>query len=75
MDKVPLKVYKLKDNIRLNSLKNFQLPSGKSKLKFSKNEQYARAGLSQFANAKSEIYIGNWVSRRELSLIAGLPQK
>lgn len=74
-NKVPLKINNVKDCIRLDSLKNFQLPYGKSKLKFSKNELHARAGLSQFANLRSEIYIGNWVSTRELTLLAGLPNK
>ena len=74
-NKVPLKVYEVKDHLRLESLQNFQLPCGKSTTSFSQNEQFARAAYSQFVNSKSEICIGNWLSTRELSLIAGLPQK
>ncbi len=74
-NKVPLKVYEIKDRSRLQPLQNFQLPYGKARKSFSQNEQMARAAYSQYVNAKSEVCIGNWLSTKELSLIAGLPQK
>ena len=74
-NKMPLKTFRVKDEARLKSLKNFQLPYGRYKTNLAGNEIYARTAFSQYVNEKSEFCIGNWMSTRELSLIAGLPQK
>lgn len=74
-NKVPLKFCDVTDREKLTLLQNFQLPFGKVDSSLSKSEQFARAAYSQFVNSKSEIFVGNWLSTREVSLIAGLPQK
>ncbi|MGL4790687.1 MAG: hypothetical protein ACRCW1_04685, partial [Anaerotignaceae bacterium] len=74
-NKVALNEVKLdkKDN-RLKSFLNFQIPKCDLKQSISSNEIYARSTLSQYLVSKS-AFLGNWISTKELSLIAGLPQK
>jgi hypothetical protein len=74
-NKVPLKTSKVLPSAKLVALQSFQFPFGKWQQGFSQNERFARAAFSQFVNKKNELYLGNWISTRELSLIAGLPQK
>lgn len=74
-NKVPLKAFPLNKGLRLKALKKFQLPYGRWKDKVINNELFARSALSQSANAKNEVNLGNWISTKELSLVAGLPQK
>lgn len=74
-NKVPLKLKTLKNGEQLEALKSFQFPYGYLK-KIDKKEQEIRTALSQFINdSTKEMYLGNWMSSNELSLIAGLPQK
>lgn len=63
-NKIPLRAFLLEDDLKLESLKNLQLPNGADV----KNE--IRSLLSQ-----SNYGMGNLISSKELSLIAGLPKK
>lgn len=58
----------------LSHLRNFQVPQCRFKENLLQNEVYARSTLSQWVTGTT-AYCGNWISAKELSLIAGLPQK
>lgn len=72
-NKNPLRIQNvtdLKDDTLINAMKHFQLPHcNKSILDYDKKPIYAVYSRSPFYS------IGNYYSARELSLIAGLPQK
>jgi hypothetical protein len=73
-NKVPLKMNDIDKNSDLKSfVDNLQIPSGKMS-SIPANEEYARTTLSQYINDDIS-FIGNWISSKELSLIAGLPKK
>ncbi|MGL5098576.1 MAG: ATP-binding protein, partial [Fusobacteriaceae bacterium] len=74
-NKVPLKLNFLKDSEKLEALKLLQFPCGYIE-GIDHREQEVRIALSQFINNQTKkLYLGNWMSSNELSLIAGLPQK
>ncbi len=74
-NKVPIMKYEEKpDPIRLNVIRNFQIPMGVFKHSISDDEINMRSVLSQYSGHKN-IFLGNWFSTDELSIIAGLPQK
>ena len=64
-NKIPLRAFLLKDDLKLESLKNLQLPQAWSDV----NDEL-KSLLSQ-----SNHGMGNLISSKELSLIAGLPKK
>ena len=64
-NKIPLRAFLLKDDLKLESLKNLQLPKAWSDI----NDEL-KSLLSQ-----SNHGMGNLISSKELSLIAGLPKK
>ena len=64
-NKVPLRVFLIQDNAKINAIKNFQLPH----IKAQSIDSTISALLSQ--NTKR---LGNIISSKELSLIAGLPK-
>ena len=74
-NKVSLKLTLLeKDNNSLQDFfKNFQIPKGAIEA-ITDNEVLARTALSQYVT-KENVAIGNWISTKELALIAGLPKK
>lgn len=65
-NKLPLRAFMLENDNRLESFRNLQLP----KIQSEKHENKMNAFLSQVPN-----YLGNWISAKELSLIADLPKK
>ncbi len=76
-NKVPLRTSTItkKNLAQLNMLKNFQVPFGSLQKNISENEFISRSALSQCLKRDKEIYVGNWITTNELSMIAGLPQK
>ncbi|GAB6100657.1 hypothetical protein JCM16358_25360 [Halanaerocella petrolearia] len=72
-NKIPFKLNMSPKKSYLDYFKNFQIPCGVIN-DISKNELDARAALSQYVT-NNKVYLGNWISTNELSLIAGLPQK
>lgn len=74
-NKVPLRKNLLEKNgQRQIVLRNFQIPIANFVHEISDNEVYTRTVLSQYAT-QNRVYLGNWFSVNELSIIAGLPQK
>ncbi|HJF83458.1 helicase HerA domain-containing protein [Helicobacter pullorum] len=65
-NKLPLRAFMLENDNRLESFRNLQLP----KIQSEKHDDKMNAFLSQVPN-----YLGNWISAKELSLIADLPKK
>lgn len=55
--------------------KNFQIPNMVFKSGVSENELFIRNVCSQYLPSESNVYLGSWMSSKELSLFAGLPQK
>lgn len=77
-NKIPLKANFLIDteqNMRLESLKNLQLPCGSFRNGITDNELKAHSALSQFIPSVQQFSIGNWITTNELAMIAGLPKK
>lgn len=64
-NKIPLRSFLIKDDLQLESLKNLQLPKIHSDI-----DTELKSLLSQ-----SDYGMGNLISSKELSLIAGLPKK
>lgn len=64
-NKIPLRSFLIKDDLQLESLKNLQLPKIHSDV-----DTELKSLLSQ-----SDYGMGNLISSKELSLIAGLPKK
>ena len=65
-NKLPLRAFILENDNRLESFRNLQLP----KIQPEKCDNQIDAFLSQTPN-----HLGNWISTKELSLIADLPKK
>ena len=65
-NKLPLRACMLENDNRLESFRNLQLP----KIQPEKCDNQINAFLSQTPN-----HLGNWISTKELSLIADLPKK
>lgn len=65
-NKVPLKAFLLDDGKRLEAFRNFQIP----RIELKDESLQIHSLLSQSSN-----HLGNWMSSKELSLIAGLPKK
>lgn len=65
-NKIPLRAFLLDDGKRLHAFRNFQIP----KIVFKESSTQIHSLLSQSSN-----HLGNWMSSKELSLIAGLPKK
>lgn len=72
-NKVPLKLFEIKNEDYLNNIKNLQVPVGKIK-RLGADDILKKSALSQDISEEF-IRLGNVVSTNELSLIAGLPQK
>lgn len=74
-NKVPLEVSTVKRESRLESdLRNLQIPIGQFEPCISSSEVLMRSSLAQYVT-KERGYIGNWMSVKELGIIAGLPRK
>lgn len=65
-NKIPLRAFLLDDGKRLNAFRNLQLPQ----IQIQNCDPKINSLLSQ-----SYTTLGNWISSKELSLIAGLPKK
>ena len=74
-NKVPLRTISLEKNgHREMVLRNFQIPIANFMESICKDEIDTRTILSQYVS-NEKAYLGNWFSVKELSIIAGLPQK
>lgn len=74
-NKVPIRGVRLNKNSKvLNQLLCMQIPVGMFKKPISDLEKSFRTILSQYI-VDNNIYIGNWLSSKEMSVIAGFPQK
>lgn len=76
-NKVPLRAVSIsKDNVKVEYIKNFQVPVGQLKKKeINTHEAVSRSALSQYIRDNKYFSIGNWITTNELALISGLPQK
>lgn len=74
-NKVPLAVSRVRHGEKLESdLRNLQIPIGCFKSQISAAEILMRSSLAQYVT-KERGYLGNWMSVKELGIIAGLPRK
>ncbi len=76
-NKIPLRATSLENtdgNIKLQFLKNLQLPYGSFYGDITENEKKAHSALSQYISSQ-EFSIGNWLTTNELAMVAGLPKK
>lgn len=74
-NKVPLKVSRVKSGGKLElDLRNLQIPIGYFKTHIEESEVLMRSSLAQYVT-KERGYLGNWMSVKELGIIAGLPRK
>lgn len=74
-NRVPLQSDELQRNGKRQAiLRNLQVPIGNFIHKIVDDEVQIRTALSQYIT-NERVYIGNWFSVNELSIIAGLPQK
>ncbi|RDU71835.1 ATP-binding protein [Helicobacter brantae] len=65
-NKVPLRAFLLKDIKQIEMIKNLQLP---------RFDQKTKNQSSEILYSQCDEFLGNWMSSKELSLIAGLPKK
>lgn len=73
-NKLPLSYSKKVQPEQKVALLNMQVPEGKYAQEISKDEMMARMTLSQFTNTK-QSFLANWLTVKELGIVAGLPQK
>lgn len=73
-NKIPLKAFSVEQEVA-NCLKNFQVPIMQNATKLSTNQMSINLAHSQFCLDAYKTYLGYWMSSKELSLLAGLPQK
>lgn len=73
-NKMPLKAFTLNEKER-SFVKRFQIPMIVFDKKISDDEKCLRTGCSQMIVDSTRCMLGNWLSSKELSLFAGLPQK
>lgn len=74
-NKVPLIAMKTGQNLLLGDhLRNLQIPIGTFETKISHDEVLMRSALAQYVT-DIKGYLGNWMSVKELGIIAGLPRK
>lgn len=73
-NKLPLSYSKKVQPEQKVALLNMQVPQGKYAQEISKDEMMARMTLSQFTNTK-QSFLANWLTVKELGIVAGLPQK
>jgi hypothetical protein len=73
-NRMPLKAFTL-NQIERSYVKRFQIPVIKMQDELTDEEKYLRTGCSQLVIDRSHCMLGSWLSSKELSLFAGLPQK
>ena len=73
-NKMPLTAFSVEQEVA-NCLKNFQVPILQNTIKLSTNQMSINLAHSQFCLDAYKTYLGYWMSSKELSLLAGLPQK
>lgn len=74
-NRIPMKAVQLTHSSKTdNSIRNFQIPSGKIS-KITKNELASHVAVSHFVDSDGKVYMGNWITTNELGVVAGLPQK
>jgi DNA helicase HerA-like ATPase len=73
-NRMPLKAFDITEN-EISYFKKMQIPKLNFLNELKADEISARTACSQLVAGKSQIWLGNWMTSKELSLIAGLPQK
>lgn len=74
-NKVPLEVSRIESGEKIElDLRNLQIPIGYFRTQLSQSEVLMRSSLAQYVTTKRG-YLGNWMSVKELGIIAGLPRK
>lgn len=74
-NKVPLEISRIKHGGEIESnLRNLQIPIVNFTPCISNSEVLMRSSLAQYVT-KDRGYLGNWMSVKELGIIAGLPKK
>lgn len=74
-NRVPIGKYNRRPNQeRISTIFKFQIPRAEFFKPIDARERCIRVLLSQYAGLNN-IYLGNWISSKELSVITGLPQK
>ncbi len=73
-NRMPLKAFDVQGN-ELSFLKKMQIPRLHYDKELSFEERSVRTVYSQLFEDNTNVFLGNWMSSRELSLMAGIPQK
>ncbi len=73
-NRMPLKAFDVQGN-ELSFLKKMQIPRLHYGKELSFEERSVRTVCSQLFEDNTKVFLGNWMSSRELSLMAGIPQK
>ena len=73
-NRMPLKAFEVDENIK-SYINRMQIPRISFSNKMAVNEQNIRTVCSQYIDSSNTASLGSWMSSRELSLFASLPQK
>lgn len=73
-NRMPLEAFEIQRG-EISYLKKMQIPMLDFDSEISEDEMEIRTACSQMFVSPSQIWLGNWMSSKELSLMAGLPQK
>lgn len=73
-NRMPLKAFELDEN-EASYVKKFQIPVLKFSSALNDEEMSVRTACSQIVKNNDGLVLGSWMSSKELSLFAGLPQK
>lgn len=72
---LPLKPFEICDKEHRVPFENFQIPLIKFRNAISDEELQLRTVCFEYLKDSQNIYLANWMTSKELSLIAGIPQK
>lgn len=73
-NQIPLRAFELSKEER-KVFENFQIPLLKCPKEISEDEAQLRTVCFEYLYDSQNIYLANWMTSKELSLIAGIPQK
>ena len=73
-NRMPLKAFEITSK-EIELLKRMQIPVIAYDIEINKDEEGVRTSCSQMFNSSKKVFLGNWMSSQEVSLLAGLPQK
>lgn len=74
-NQLPLKVSEITNEESKISFKNFQIPLIKYQKTIPNEEIQKRTIYFEYLKDTQSVYLANWMTSKELSLIAGIPQK